>query len=78
MGQARIGGKHFEILSGAGEDDFGMREGLLGGGEENAGDRDIGTEGHAGEHNDPRRFVSHAVRLANALIPLQVCARNHW
>jgi hypothetical protein len=78
MSQARIGGKHFEVLARTGEDDFGMREGLFGGGEEHAGDRDIRAEGDAGQDDDPRRFERHAARLANALIPHEVCPRNHW
>jgi hypothetical protein len=72
MSQARVRREHLEVLARTGEDDFSPREGLFGGSEEYACHCDIRPEGHAGENNDPCRFVRYAARPANALIPREV------
>ena len=68
MTQARVGGEQLEVLARAGEHDFGIREGLLGGGEQHAGNRDIRPEGDAGEHQNAPRLVRDGARAAHALV----------
>ncbi len=68
MTQSGIGGEQFEVFARAGEDDFGFREGLFGGGEQDAGDRDVRAEGDAGEHEYTLRLPRYRTGTADTIV----------
>ncbi len=78
MPDARIGGEQLPILARPGQVDGGIRKAALGGVQDHAGDRDIGAQRHAREHEDAARPAFHGARNAHAAIAFDKRGALAW